>query len=146
MRKTGLAGLLVILCFFLVGMGGLGGTGSINVPEPGTNYSATIIDLSDFATRVEKFSFEGKTFLAGKMGDADITIGFDRITSIAFVLHEDRLTAEVRLRDGETIPLSMNKKVACYGEFAYGGYRIAVEHIKSITVHGEVLPQEKQPS
>jgi hypothetical protein len=143
MRKAGFVSLWVILYCFLVGMGGLGGPTSVKVPEPGTNYSATIVDLSDFATRVEKFSFEGKTFLAGKMGDADVSVTFDKIHSIRFVLNEDTLTAEVQLKDGETIRVVMNKKAVCYGEFAYGGYMIAAEHIKSITVHGEVSPENK---
>jgi hypothetical protein len=128
----------MIVYLFLVGMGGLGNPGSVQVPETRTNYSATIVDLSDLATRVENFSFDGQTYLSGQMGDADVSITFDRIDTITFVLHEDILTAEVELKDGKTVSVVMKKKTACYGQFAYGGYKIAAENIKSVKVHGRV--------
>jgi hypothetical protein len=146
MKKGGWIGLLVIFYVFLVGMGGFGDPDSVQVPEPKANYSATITDLSDLAIRVERFSFDGQIYLSGKMGDADVSVTLDRVNTIIFVLHEDTLTAEVRLKDGKTVSVVMNKKTNCHGQFAYGGYRIAAVNIKSIKVHGKVLPEEKQPS
>jgi hypothetical protein len=119
-------------------MGGLGNPGSVEVPKTKTNYSATIVDLSDLATRVENFSFDGQTYLSGKMGDADVSITFDRIDTITFVLNQETLTAEVELKDGKTVHVVMNKNTACYGRFAYGGYKIAAMNIKSIKVHGRI--------
>jgi hypothetical protein len=145
MKRAGCVGLSMILYLFVVGMGGLGNPGSVQVPKTRTNYSATIVDLSDLATRVEKFSFDGQTNLSGKMGDADVSITLDRIKTITFVLHEDTLTAEVELKDGKTVYVVMNKKTACYGQFAYGGYKIAVVNIKSVKVHGRVS-KDKGPS
>jgi hypothetical protein len=136
----------MILYLFLVGMGGFGNPGSVQVPKTKTNYSATIVDLSDLATRVENFSFDGQTYLSGKMGDADVSITFDRIKTITFVLHEDTLTAEVELKDGETVYVVMNKKTACFGQFAYGGYKIAVVNIKTVKVHGKVLSEDAESS
>ena len=128
----------MMLYLFLVGMGGFGNPGSVQVPETKTNYSATIVDLSDLATRVENFSFDGQTYLSGKMGDADVSITLDRIDTITFVLHEDTLTAEVQLKDGKTVDVVIKKNTACYGKFAYGGYKITAANIKSIKVHGRV--------
>ncbi|MBW1742789.1 MAG: hypothetical protein JRJ47_05085 [Deltaproteobacteria bacterium] len=140
MRRVGCVVLSLVFYLFLVGMGGVGNPGSVQVPKTEANYSATIVDLSDLATRVEKFSFDGQTYLSGKMGDADVSITLDRVKSITFVLHEDTLTAEVELKDGKTARVVMDKKTACYGQFAYGGYKIAVVNIKLVKVHGEVLP------
>lgn len=146
MKRAGYVGFSMILYLFLVGMGNMGDSGLVYVPKTNNNYSATIVDLSDLATRVEKFSFDGQTHLSGKMGDADVSITFDRIRTVTFVLHEDTLTAEVELKDGKTVHVVMNKKTACYGEFAYGGYKIAAVNIKSVKMHGRVLPKDKEPS
>jgi len=141
MRKIVFFGLLVVFYVFLVGMGGLGGPGAVRVPEPATNYAATVKDQSDMTTRLEKFSFEGQTFLSGKLSDAYVSINFDRIESIGFILQDKTLTAEVALKDGKTISVVMDKGTACYGKLAYGDFRIAVEDIKSITIHGKVSGQ-----
>jgi hypothetical protein len=137
-RRVGIVGLFVMLYVFLAGMGGLGGPALVKAPEPATNYAATVTDQSDIATSLEKFSFEGRTFLSGKLGDAHISISFDKIGSIRFVLQEKMLTAEVELKDGKTIPVVMDRGTDCYGKLEYGDFKIAVEHIKSITIHGPV--------
>ena len=146
MKRVGCVGLAMMLYLFLVGMGDMGNPGSVQVPKTKANYSATIVDLSDLATRVERFSFDGETHLSGRMGDADVSVTFDRIDTIIFVLHEDTLTAEVKLKDGETAHVVMNKKTACYGQFAYGGYKISAVNIKSVKVHGKVLRGDIEPS
>ena len=141
MRKIVFLGLLVVSYVFLVGMGGLGGPATVRVPEPATNYAATVKDQSDMTTRLEKFSFEGQTFLSGKLSDAYVSINFDRIESIGFVLHDKTLTAEVKLKDGKTISVVLDKGTACYGKLAYGDFKIGVEDIKSIIIHGKVSGQ-----
>lgn len=143
MRRVGFAGLSVILYVFLVGMGYLGSPLSGEIPEPATNYAATVVDQSGIATRLEKFSFGGQTFISGKMGDADISVAFDKIGSIDFVLKAGTLTGEVRLKDGKAVPVVLQEGTVCYGKFAYGDFRIAVEDIRSITIHGEVSPEKK---
>jgi len=144
MRRIGIVALLLLFCVFLVGMGGLGGSTSINVPEPARNYAATITDQSDISTRVEKFSFEGQTAISGKLGDGHISISFDKIASIGFVLQEKTLKAETLLTDGKTIHIVVERGNACYGKLPYGKFKIAVEDIRTITIHGEV-PAENKP-
>lgn len=141
MRRTWFVGLLFLFYVFLVGMGGLGGSASINVPEPARNYAATITDQSDIATRLEKFSLEGQTAISGKLGGGHISIRFDKIASVGFVLHDKTLEAEVLLKDGKTIPLVVDKETACYGKLPYGEFKIAMEDIRSITIHGLVSGQ-----
>jgi hypothetical protein len=144
MKRAGCVALSMILYLFIVGMGSFGNPDSVRVPETGTNYSATIVDLSGMATRVERLSFDGQANLSGQMGDADVSITFDRVKTITFVLHEDTLTAEVELKDGKTVHVVMNKRAVCYGRFAYGSYKIGVMNIKSIKVHGKVS-EDKEP-
>jgi len=138
MKEGGFLGLVVLFYTFLVGMGGLGGPASVRVREPARNYAATVTDQSDIVTRLEKFSFEGETILSGKMGDAHISISFEKIGWIGFLLQDDTLTAEVHLKEGKAIPLVVENGAACYGKLPYADFKIGVEDIKSITMHGEV--------
>ena len=143
MRGVGFFGLVVLFYTFLVGMGGLGGPVSVKVREPARNYAATVTDQSDIVTRLEKFSYEGETLLSGKMGDAYISINFEKIESMGFVLQDKTLTAEVRLKDGKDIPIVIDKGTACYGKLPYADFKIAVEDIKFITIHGEVAEKNR---
>jgi len=144
MKRGCFVGLVVLFYVFLVGMGGLGGSASVRVPEPTKNYDATVTDQSNISTRLEKFSLDGQTFLSGKLGDAYISISFDKIESIEFVLQDKTLTAEVQLKDGKTVPVVVDKGTPCYGKLAYGNFKIAVEDVRSITLHGKA-PREKKP-
>ena len=137
MRKGCLVGLLFLFCPFLVGMSGLGGSGRIGVPEPPRNYEATIIDRSDVSTRVEKLSFEGQTAIVGRLGSGHVSIGFDKIASIQFILEDKTLKSQVLLKDGKTVSVIVDKGMACYGKLPYGEFEIAMEDIRAITIHGE---------
>jgi hypothetical protein len=140
MKNVWPVGLLVFFSLFLLGMGTVESPLSVDVPEPGRNFSATVTDQSDVSTRLNKFSLGGQTFISGKLGDADISITFDKIERIDFLLRDDTLTAEVHLKDGKVIAVVVDKETACHGEFTYGGFRIALEDVRSITIHGEVSP------
>jgi hypothetical protein len=138
MKRVWPVGLLFLSCLFLVGMGGLGGSGRISAPEPAKNFTATITDQSDISTVVERLSFDGQTAISGRLGKSRISIDFERIASIRFGLQGEVLEAEVSLKDGEKIPVSMEKGIACYGKLPYGELEIAVEDIRAITIHGQV--------
>jgi len=138
MRKVCHTGLIVLAYVFLVGMGGPAGPERIKVPEPPMNYGATITDQSDVSTQVERFSFEGQTAISGRLGSGEVSIDLDKIASIHIILKDERLSAEVSLKDGEKIPLILEKGAVCYGKLPYGELRIAVEDIRVIAIHGLV--------
>jgi len=119
-------------------MGGPAGPERIKVPEPPMNYGATITDQSDVSTQVERFSFEGQTAISGRLGTGEVSIDLDKIASIHIILKDERLSAEVSLKDGEKIPLILEKGAVCYGKLPYGELRIAVEDIRVIAIHGLV--------
>ncbi len=141
MKRIWLVCLLLVSYVFLVAMGGVGGSASINVPEPAKDYAATIIDRSDISTRVEKFSFEGQTSISGKLGGGHVSINFVKIASISFALQDNDLKANVLLKDGKQVPVIVDKAIACYGTLPYGKFKIAMEDMKSITIHGLVSGQ-----
>lgn len=141
MKRILLVGLLFLFSMFLVGMGSLGGAARIRVPEPARNYSASIMDQSDTSTRVEKLSFEGQTAISGKLGSGHVSIDFDKIVSMSFILHNNTLRADVLLKDDKTISVVVDKEMVCYGNLSWGGFKIAVADIRSITIHGLVNSQ-----
>ena len=138
MKKEFLVCLMLLFCVFQVGMGGLGGSMPISVPEPTINYAATITDQSDVSTRVEKISFDGQTAVSGRLGSGRISIGFDKIASIHFVLRDRTLEAEVLLKDGEKVAMVVDKGVVCYGKLPYGELEVTMEDVRTIAMHGQV--------
>ena len=135
MRKIWLLGLMFLLLVFSVGMGGFGGTERISVPEPATNYYATITDQSDMTTRVEKISFDGQTAISGEVGSGHVSIDFEKIASIDFVLQDQTLKADVSFKDGKTVALVVDKDLNCYAKLPYGDFRIAAKNLRKIKMH-----------
>ncbi|MDY6990231.1 MAG: hypothetical protein SWQ30_19485 [Thermodesulfobacteriota bacterium] len=130
--------LLFLSWVFLTAMGAIGDSGPISAPVPPMNFAATITDRSDLATVVENFSIEGKTSISGRLGSGRISIGFEKIASIGFVLQGEDLRADVALKEGDKVSVVVDKGMACYGKLPYGDIQIAVEEIRAITIHGEV--------
>ena len=138
MKKKWYFGLVVLLCFFTLGMGSMGESDVVNVPEPEINYKVKLVDQSDMSIDLEKFSCDGQTYLIGKLGKADISIDFDKINSIFFLLQEDDVKAKVNLKDGKVLEISVEKKKPCYGVSSFADVRIEMQDIKKITIYGTV--------
>ena len=131
-------GLVVLLCFFTLGMGSMGESDVVNVPEPEINYKVKLVDQSDMSIDLEKFSCDGQTYLIGKLGKADISIDFDKINSIFFLLQEDDVKAKVNLKDGKVLEIFVEKKKPCYGVSSFADVRIEMQDIKKITIYGHL--------
>ena len=136
MKKSRYFGLVILICFLTVGMGNMGERGVIDIPEPEKNYTATLVDQTDVSMDLEKFSFEGQTYFIGKLGRAEISIDFDKIDSILFILQDDHVKAKVNLKDGKTLEILIDKDKNCYGISSFGNVRIEVQDIKKVAVHG----------
>jgi len=65
---------MVMIGICTVGMGGVGEEKLTKIPEPGDNFSATLIDQRDVSSCITLFSLEGQTFLSGKHGGAMVSI------------------------------------------------------------------------
>jgi len=143
MKRVLYLSIMILTYIFLTGMGSLGGSGEVKVPEPEINYRVTLIDQLDVSTELEKFTCEGQVYLSGKRGEAHVSIGFDKISSIRFFRRKDGVIAEVHLKDGKVISLKVKKDICCYGMFSYGKFKIAMKDIKSITIHGIVPAKEE---
>jgi hypothetical protein len=136
MKKSRYFGLVILICFLTVGMGNMGERGVIDIPKPEKNYTATLVDQADVSMDLEKFSFEGQTYFIGKLGRAEISIDFDKIDSVLFILQDDNVKAKVNLKDGKALEILVDKGKNCYGISSFGNVRIEVQDIKKVAVHG----------
>ncbi|MBC2695044.1 MAG: hypothetical protein HF982_07185 [Desulfobacteraceae bacterium] len=136
MKKSRHFGLVILICFLTVGMGNMGESGVIDIPEPEKNYTATLVDQTDVSIDLEKFSFEGRTYFIGKLGRAEISIDFGKIDSVLFILQNDHVKAKINLKDGKALEILIDKGKNCYGISSFGNVRIEVQDIKKITLHG----------
>jgi len=136
MKKGWYFGLVILICFLTVGMGNMGERGVIDIPEPEKDYVATLVDQADVSMDLEKFSFEGQTYFIGKLGRAEISIDFDKIDSVLFILQDDHVKVKVNLKDGKALEILVDKGKNCYGISSFGNVRIEVQDIKKVAVHG----------
>ena len=139
MKKGFYFSLVVIISFCTLGMGGMGEGDAITVPEPEENYAVTLIDQSDVSIDLEKFSCDGLTCFMGKLGRVELSIGFDKINSVFFLLEDKDVKAKINLKDGKVVELLVDKKKPCYGASSFADIRIEMQDIKSITIHGKML-------
>jgi hypothetical protein len=133
MKKAFYFSLVVIISFCALGMGGVGQE-SLTVPEPEENYLVSLIDQSDVSIELENFSCAGFTYFGGKLGKADISISFDKIDSVSFLLNDNDVKAIVSLKDGKIVELLVDRDKPCYGVASFADVRIEIQDIKKITI------------
>jgi hypothetical protein len=116
-------------------MGSLKGDSSPDkIPIPAKKFKAIIIDQTDVTTDCSEISIEGGTFISGKKGEGIHTISFDNINSIMFFLREEKLLAVVKLNDGNSMELTVNKEHKVYGLTKYGTFQIKLTEIKKMLI------------
>jgi hypothetical protein len=142
MKKGFYFSLVVIISFCTLGMGGMGGGDRIDVPEPEENYAVNLIDQSDVSIDLEKFSCDGLTYFIGKLGRVEISVDFDKINSVFFLLQDKDVKAKVNLKDGKVIELLVDKTKPCYGVSSFADIRIEMQDIKRITIHGKIQKKD----
>ncbi|MBU0575624.1 MAG: hypothetical protein KJ704_05200, partial [Proteobacteria bacterium] len=69
-----------------------------------------------------------------KRGEGNYTISFDNIEQILFRINADRLTGIVKLRDGGSSELTLNKSQKLYGRTRYGTFQIKLQDIKKLEI------------
>ena len=131
--------LLIILCVlpFLLSMGSRSGEISPDkIPVPVKKFTATFIDQLDVITECRDISIEGGTFIAGNRGDGKYTISFENINNIVFRLSEGKMSGLIKLNDGNTIELVLNKDHRAYGLTKYGTFQIKLLDLKKVIMSG----------
>jgi len=125
--------LLFILLPLLIAMGSSPSYSPTEIPIPAKKFQANFIDLMDVVTECREVSIEGKTFLAGKRGNGTIAIPFENIREITLLSQGEKLNALVKLKDGHTIEVTLERNLSVYGRTKYGNFQIKLGELKKVT-------------
>lgn len=115
-------------------MGSFGDQRSVAAPEPDRLYAATLVDQTDVSMNLKKVSCNGQTFVFGYLGRSQLSIDFEKISSILFFLKQDKISASISLRDGNTVELIVEDDIPWHGVSTYADVRIDTRDIKKITL------------
>ena len=137
MRKYLASVIIFSSLLFLMGMGELGGTASLDrIPSPEKNFAALVVDRQGIQTALAQFSQEGKVYLAGKRGNATVSIPFEKISHVQLQNQEgSEILAKVSLRDHKSIEVRLDKRSKFYGQAEFGTFQIETKDLKSISFH-----------
>lgn len=127
--------LLIVVCLPLVmAMSPGDSEGPTRIPEPEKAFSATLIDIGGKTMNLTQFSLEGQVFLLGDMGDGQVAVPFEKIDRVDLVNGQDGLVATAKLKDGQSVALTMRPKQKAFGKAEFGFYRIELGDVASFTV------------
>ncbi len=127
--------LILILTVFLLlmGMGEMGGTPAGKVPAPEKNFKARVTDREGVQTSLSEFSQDGKAFLAGKRGDATVTVPFEKIAQAEFLPQQGNwIQARVTLRGQGSVEINIDKQAKFYGKADFGTFQILAKDLKAV--------------
>jgi len=133
-KRVGFVFLLLVIPA-LLGMGSLQGPATPEkIPIPVKKYFAIYVDQTDVITECSEASVDGSTFLEGKKGEGTYTISFDNIDQVSFRVNAEQLIGIVKLRDGGTSELNLNKTQKAYGLTKYGTFQIKMTDLKKLVI------------
>lgn len=128
--------LLVLTAPTVVLATGFGGSDApTRIPVPARVFSATVMDISGTEVSVTRVSFNGEVAIYGLVGEAQVSVPFEKIAEVRVEPSGDPDTrvALVRLHTGESVRVVVEHDVPCYGDAAFGHYRIDADKIRRIT-------------
>lgn len=131
-RRAALAIGIGVLGFGLLGMGGLGGGGQA---PPTRDYRATFTDVDANRVEVNRVTTGADASIEGDLGRGRLRIPFDNVSRIRFQPVEgerDRMRAEIQLREGEPVTLSVRSSTTFYGRIPAGAYQIRARDLQSV--------------
>lgn len=128
--------LLLAAAVFLTGMGNLGGAPVGTVPKVDEEIKAKVTDQSGVITTLQQFSLDGQTAIEGERGNASVTIQLRDIDSLALRPSEakDKITAIIKLKDGQEVQLQLRKRLIFNGSTGYGAFVIRAVDVNRIDI------------
>jgi len=113
---------------------GLGADAPARIPVPASLYSATVEDASGTQVEVRRVTFNGEIFFYGVLGEATVTIPFDKVTEARVEPSGEpgHVVLFAVLKDGTTARIVVEDDLPCYGEATFGNYRVDVGKLRRI--------------
>ena len=131
-RPLARATILGVFALVLTGMGGLGGT---REQAPARDFRATFTDVDGARIEVGRVTTGTDTTLEGDLGRGRLRVPFDNIEQITFKpsgTERDRLVADVKLREGSPVTLTLRSSTTFYGRVPSGAYQIRARDLRSV--------------
>jgi hypothetical protein len=117
----------------LMGMGGFGG--SRESEAPARDFRATFTDADGARMDVTRVTAGGDTSVEGDLGRGRLRVPFDNIVRITIQpskTERDRVRAEVQLREGEPVVLTLRSSTTFYGRVPGGAFQIRARDLTSV--------------
>jgi len=128
--------MLVILLLIAgwVVFAGMGNVPESEIPKPGIDFSATVIDDQGISTKCRLVSWEGQLFFIGFRGRGAVSIPFEKVKKVVFIGESGsgKKDTQVTLRNGEVVAVTFDDESRFYGTTTFGTYKITVKNIKEI--------------
>jgi hypothetical protein len=124
---------VTVLSLGLMGMGGFGGGRETGLPAK--DFRATFTDRDGARMDVNRVTAGGDATLEGDLGRGRLRVPFDNIASVRFepvASERDRMRAEVTLREGEPVTLTVRSAMTFYGQVPGGAYQIRARDLRSV--------------
>lgn len=130
--------LLAPLCFGGIALAnGMGGDSPpARIPIPAKVFSASFEDKTGVVVQASRVTFNGEVFVYGTLGEAQVTVPFEKIAHVRFTPAEgvEKVTATAVLKaDQSEVSLILPDDSPWYGETTFGNYQIEVRQLKRIT-------------
>ena len=117
--------------------GGLTGSDAPSrVPVPAKEFTGTVHDRAGVEITINRLTFNGEVFFYGLLGEASVTIPFERVQSVRIEPSDadDHVVLFATLRDGETARILVEDDQPVYGVAAFGNYSVEIEDVRSLEV------------
>jgi hypothetical protein len=131
-KRTAVFLTVLALWPLITAMSALQGQSPDKIPTPAKKFVATFIDQTDIITDCHEISIDGVTFLEGKRGNGTNAIPFETIHDVSFLFEGEKLKGIVKLKDGNTFDLTLNKNQIAYGKTKYGTFQIKLADLKKL--------------
>lgn len=128
--------ILLVAAIFLTGMGNLGGAPVGTVPKVEEEIKAKVTDQSGVVTTLEHFSLDGQTVIEGDRGNGSVTIQLRDIDTLTLRPADvkDKISATVKLKDGQEVQLQLRKRLFFNGSTGYGAFVVRAADVKFIQI------------
>jgi hypothetical protein len=114
-------------------MGGFGGGRDAGLPA--RDFRATLTDLDGTRMEVQRVTAGGDTSLEGDLGRGRLRVPFENIASIRFEpvgTERDQIRAQIALRQGDPVTVTVRGSTTFYGQTPGGAYQIRARDLRSI--------------
>lgn len=115
--------------------GFMGGDAPSRIPVPARSFTATFEDVGGTVITASKVTFDGEVFVHGRLGQAQVTIPFERIAEVRIEKAADplRRVAVVTLADGsEPVRVEVQDDTPWYARARFGNYKLEVRDLRAV--------------